>query len=309
MSTIKHSARRDHSVGILYALGAFGIWGAVLPIYMKVLAGVSVLEILGHRIVWAALFAALLITIFGRWREVRQALTPRSLALLMVSATLITVNWVAYIIGVTDGRIVETSLGYFMTPLVNVALGTLVLGERLRRLQLAACLIAAIGVAIPIVGAGGIPWISLSLAFSFGCYGLVRKIVPVESLVGFLVEATILTPVAGGYLLWLAARGDGAFALTAPLTDLLLIGAGVITALPLIWFAAAARKLPLSMIGLLQYSAPSCSFLLGVFAYGEPFTPVRAATFACIWSALALYSIDMVRAQQRMARPLATRNA
>ncbi|HWG80129.1 MAG TPA: EamA family transporter RarD [Stellaceae bacterium] len=304
------SLRRQHRIGLIYALGAFTAWGVVLPIYLKALADVPVLEILAHRIVWGALFALALVAGLGRWRELSQLLVPRTMALLLVSALLVTINWVTYIYAVSNRHIVETSLGYFMNPLVSVALGMLVLGERLRLLQLAACLVAGAGVAILAATTGGLPWIALTLAFSFGFYGLVRKVVAVESLIGFSFEASILAPIAALYLLWLWASGQNSFGLATPARDALLLGAGVVTALPLIWFAASARKLPLTTIGLLQFSSPSATFLLGVFVYDEPFSAGEATTFACIWLALLLYAGDAVRARAMERQPrIAARSA
>ncbi len=303
MSDGLHASRRNHRIGLFYAFGAFGAWGVVLPVYIKALDGVPVLEILAHRVTWATLFALILVAALGRGRELRQLFVPRTVRLLLLSAALVTVNWVTYIFAVATGHIVETSLGYFMNPLVSVALGLLVLGERLRRLQIAACAVAAIGVAILAGASGGLPWIALTLAFSFGVYGLVRKTVAVESLTGFTFEAAILTPAAAGYLLWLAATGRSSFGVATPGRDALLLGAGVVTALPLIWFAAAARKLPLTNIGLLQFTSPSATFILGVFVYGEPFSAAEAATFACVWLALVLYVADALLAPRR-AMPL-----
>jgi chloramphenicol-sensitive protein RarD len=289
MSEAKRSERR---AGFLYALGALGLWGLVLPIYIKALAAVPVVEILAHRILWAALFTLVLLALLGRLRTLGTVLVPRSLGLLVLSAALVTVNWVTYVVAVINDNLLAASLGYFLNPLVSIALGMLVLGERLRPRQLLACGIAAIGVLILAVAIRGVPWIALSLALSFGCYGLVRKVVAVEALAGFTFEVGILAPVAAGYLLWLAATGRGAFARAAPGLDLLLLGSGLVTALPLVWFAAAARKLPLTTIGLLQFTAPSAAFLLGVFVYGEPFGAAQAACFGCIWLALLVYSLD-----------------
>jgi chloramphenicol-sensitive protein RarD len=290
---------RERRMGFVYAGGAFALWGVVLPIYIKALTGVPVLEILCHRIVWATVFALLLLAVSFRLHELRRVLVPRTLALLVLSATLVTINWVTYIVAVLAGHIVAASLGYFLNPLVSVALGMLVLGERLRPRQLAACGMAAAGVLILAAATQNVPWIALTLALSFGLYGLVRKVVAVEALVGFAFEAATLTPLAGGYLLWLAATGRGTFALGAPSLDALLMVSGLLTALPLIWFAAAARKLPLTTIGLLQFTAPSAAFLLGVFAYGEPFGAAEAATFGCIWLALLVYSLDAFLTSRR----------
>lgn len=305
MSDTERPRRRDTRTGFLYAAGCFGVWGLVMPVYMKALASVPVLEILSHRVIWASAFAALLITAAGRWREVRAALEGRNLRLLLVSSVLVTANWVTYILAIIHDHLLDTALGYYMNPLVSVALGMIFLGERLRPLQIAACAIAAAGVGLMAATAGTVPWIALTLAFSFGFYGLVRKVVRVEALVGFLVEASMVMPLALGYLLWLAVAGEPAFSRAAPGIDALLLGAGVVTALPLIWFAAAARKLPLSVLGLLQYSSPSFAFLLGILVYGEPFTRAEAVTFACIWLALAVYTVDAMLAQRRAAAALA----
>jgi chloramphenicol-sensitive protein RarD len=295
------SRRRQHRIGLLYALGAFTAWGVVLPIYLKALADVPVPEILAHRIVWGALFALALVVGLGRRRELNQLLAPRTLALLLLSALLVTVNWVTYIYAISSSQIVETSLGYFMNPLVSVALGMLVLREQLRPLQIAACLVAGLGVAILAAATGGLPWIALTLAISFGLYGLVRKVVAVESLIGFTFEASILAPIAGIYLLWLAATGQSSFGPATPVRDALLLGAGMVTALPLIWFAASARKLPLTTIGLLQFTSPCATFILGVFVYDEPFSAAMAATFASIWLALLLYIADALFARHALA--------
>lgn len=289
-----NTGQHERRAGYLYAFGAFALWGLVLPIYIKALKAVPVVEILAHRILWAALFALLLLAFLGRLRLLRTVLLPRSLGLLVLSAALVTINWVTYVIAVTHDNLLAASLGYFLNPLVSIALGMLVLGERLKPRQLAACGVAAVGVLILAAATRGVPWIALSLALSFGCYGLVRKVVAVEALAGFAFEVAILAPLAAGYLVWLGATGGGAFALATPGLDLLLLGSGLFTALPLVWFAAAARKLPLTTIGLLQFTAPSAAFLLGIFAFGEPFGAAQAACFGCIWLALLLYSLDTV---------------
>jgi chloramphenicol-sensitive protein RarD len=307
MSDDERARRRDQRIGLFYMLGAYAFWGVALPVYLKALKGVPVLEILAHRVVWATVFALLLIAVPGRIGEMRRVLAPRTLRLLLISAALVTANWVIYIVAVTSDHIVDASLGYFMNPLVSVALGMAVLGEKLRRLQTAACIAAAAGVALLTASSGGMPWISLGLAFSFGLYGLVRKVVAVEALVGFTFEAMLLTPLAVGYLLFLAVRGEGSFAAATPLHDALLVGAGIVTALPLIWFAAGARKLPLTVVGVLQFLSPCGTLLLGVFVYGEPFGGVQAVCFAAIWLALVLYLADAlgVRGRRRFRPPRA----
>ena len=301
MSDNERARRRERRIGLVYMLGAYACWGVVMPVYLKALKGVPVFEILAHRVVWATLFALMLIAALGRFGEMRRVLAPRTLRLLLISAALVTANWVIYIVAVTSDRIVEASLGYFMNPLVSVALGMAALGERLRRLQVAACSVAALGIVLLAASSEGVPWISLALAFSFGLYGLVRKVVAVEALAGFTFEAMLLTPLATGYLLFLAAEGESSFVAAAPLRDALLMGAGIVTALPLIWFAAGTRKLPLTVVGVLQFLSPCATFILGVFVYGEPFSRGEAACFAAIWLALALYITDALGARHRAA--------
>jgi chloramphenicol-sensitive protein RarD len=283
---------REYRLGLIYAFGAFAFWGVVLPVYTKLLKEVSAFEILAHRILWGALAAGALVALTRGWAGVRGALTWRVIGTLALSATLVTTNWTVYIIAVLSEHIVDASLGYFLNPLVSIALGMVFLGERLRPLQGVACAIAALGVAVPIVLRGGVPWIALTLAFSFGLYGLVRKVVRVDALTGFLVEVVLLTPFAAAYLSVLILQGGSAFAAGRPGLDALLVGAGIVTAIPLILFSAGARRLPLTMVGLLQFTSPSMTLLLGVLLYGEPFTWVHAATFGCIWIACAVTILD-----------------
>lgn len=295
------AARRAYWTGIAYALAAFGAWGIVNPLYIKALSAASAFEIMAHRIVWSALLAAVLVGVSHGWAAIDNALRPRNLLLLGCSAVLITVNWTIFLLSIFNAHLVEASFGYFINPLVSVALGVAVLGERLRPMQLAACGIAALGIAVPIVARGTVPWIALTLAATFGLYGLVRKVVRVESLVGFAVEVGLLAPAAALYLVHLWATGGSAFTAATPGRDALLVGSGAITAGPLIWFAAAARRLPLSTVGILQFIAPTGGLLLGVFAFGEPFTLVEGVAFGCIWTALALYVADALRVPRRAA--------
>ena len=294
---------REYRLGLACALGAFAFWGLVLPVYTKLLKEVSPFEILAHRIVWGALAAGALLFATRGWSAARHTLTWRSLGALAVSAVLVTINWTVYIIAVLSEHIVDTSLGYFLNPLVSIALGMIFLGERLRPLQAVGCAIAAVGVAVPILIIGGVPWIALTLAFSFGLYGLVRKLVRVDALAGFFVEVALLTPLAAAYLAVLATRGEILFSPSRPGLDLLLAGAGIVTAIPLILFSAGARRLPLTMLGLLQFTSPSLTLLLGVFLYGEPFTWVQAATFGCIWTACALTMLDALLSRRRGSPP------
>ena len=295
---------RGGPAGVLYALAAFGTWGLVAPVHFRLLAAVPAFEVLAQRIVWSTLFALALIAARRRLGELGAVFgRPGALRLLCLSAALVAVNWLVYIWAVSTGRMVEASLGYFINPLVNVVLGILFLGERLRPAQVAACGLAALGVAVLTAAAGTVPWISLALALTFGFYGLIRKTVRVEPLIGFCVESLVLSPFALGYVLLLGLTGATVFLKGDGRLDLLLVLTAVTTSAPLIWFAAAAQRLKLSTVGLLQYLAPTCLLALGVFAYGEPFTGVEAVAFAAIWSGLALYSADAFRSAVSRAGP------
>ena len=293
--------RRRGVAGILYALGAFGTWGLIAPVHFKLLADVSPLEILAQRIVWSCVLALSLIAAQGLWADVRRALRPVTLPLLCLSALLVGLNWLVYIWAITAGHLVEASLGYFINPLVNVVLGIIFLGERLTRLQKAACGLAAVGVLVMAIAAGVIPWVALSLGISFGFYGLIRKSIKVDPLIGFFVETLVLLPFSAGYVLWLLASGTSAMLRGDLMLTLLLVLTGGTTSAPLIWFAAAAQRLRLSTVGLLQYFSPSCLLLLGTFVYGERFTAVDAVAFGAIWTALALYSFDALAGSRARA--------
>lgn len=290
-------------VGALYALAAFLIWGGV-PIYFKAVARVPAIEILAHRVVWSVVFVTALLFFLRRWHAVRTALVDRRIfATLAFTAVLISGNWLIYIWAITHDRILETSLGYFINPLVSVVLGVMFLRERLNAWQWCAVLLASAGVANLMLGYGQLPWVALTLALSFGIYGLVRKVAMVDAFSGLFVETLILCPVALAYLAYLGVTGIGTFTATDWLFDGLLALSGVVTALPLILFTQAAKRLRLSTLGFFQYIAPSMSFVLAVFIYDEPFTRVHAATFACIWLALAIYTADT--SLRRRAAPTA----
>ncbi len=296
-------ARRTRT-GVLYALAAFSMWGLAVPLHFKLVSAVPALQILAHRIVWASAFALGLILIGRQWRRLVEALTSGSrLLLLGLSAGLIAVNWLIYIWAVNSGHLVQTSLGYFINPLLNVVLGVLFLRERLSPAQTVACLVAALGVLVLAGTSGEMPWVALALACSFGCYGLVRKIVPVAPLVGFCVESLLLTPLALGYLAWVVMKGQSPAFQGDLRLDALLILTGLSTALPLIWFAAGAQRLKLSTIGLLQYLAPSGQLGLGVLAYGEEFGWTDAFAFGLIWVALAIYTGSALRSAPPVAKP------
>lgn len=288
--------------GLLLGLGAYLVWG-LLPAFLKLLAEAPPLQILAHRIVWSALLLAAVVTAARRWRKVAVALrTPRLLAILAVTAALIAGNWLIYIWAVNSGHVLETSLGYFINPLLNVALGVLVLRERLAPAQLAAVALAAAGVIYLGFAQGVVPWVSLGLAVAFGLYGLLRKMAPVDPLSGLFVETLLLTPAALGFLLMLAAQDHGSFGADLRLS-LLLVASGAVTAAPLLMFAAAGKRLRYATIGLLQYVAPTLQFLLAVLAFGEALTAAHLVAFGLIWAGLAIFATDALRAER--ARRLA----
>lgn len=279
--------------GLALAIGSYALWG-VLPLYFHALASVPALQVLAHRVVWSVLLLVVLVAALGRGRAILVAARGRTLLLLFASAALIAVNWLVYIWAVQHGHVLEASLGYFINPLVSVALGMVFLGERLRRVQGIAIAIAAAGVSVMAVAGGGAILISLALAFSFGLYGLVRKVAAIDALGGLTVETVLLTPLAAIWLAHAATLGQTGFGQSAAI-DALILAAGVVTATPLLMFAVAARRLPLSMMGLLQYVAPTLQFIIGL-SLGEPLRIVHLVTFAAIWSGCALYAWDSIRA-------------
>ncbi len=291
----------ESSRGYVYALSAYLIWGLVLPIYMKLLSHVSPLEIVGHRILWALPFAVLVLVKGGQWAGIGRLLTPRILGLMTLTAALISVNWGTYVVAIVTGHGVEAALGYYINPLINVLLAAVFLGERPNRPQAAAIALAALGVAILTVKAGGLPWVSLILAVSFGLYGLLRKTVPVGASEGFFLEIAILFLPALGLTLWITLRGENHFAVDTGET-LLLVGAGIVTAVPLILYAAAARILRFTTMGLLQYLSPTLIALTAVFVFGEPFGLWQGVAFAFIWAGLAIYT-GSIFAGRRAQRP------
>jgi len=293
---------RERRAGLAYGLAAYGAWG-VFPIYLKAVRTVPILEVLCHRVVWALAILLVLTGVRGELRAVADALRHRRALLVLSGSTVfIALNWLVYIYSVTHDRILESSLGYYINPLISVLLGVVLLRERLEPLMKAAALLAAAGVVWLAIGLGQLPWISLVLAFSFGLYGLLRKIAPVGALTGLTVETLLLAPLAAGYLVWAEARGRATFLSGRWGIDVLLLLAGPVTAIPLLCFAAAARRLPLSTIGFMQYISPTLQFLLAVTVYGEPFDHARAGAFACIWVAVALFAYDSVR--RRAPRPV-----
>ncbi len=286
--------KNESAAGALFSAAAFLIWG-ISPLYWKLLKSVPALEIIMHRIVWS--FAFLLPLILYQRQEkdfVRIFRKPAMLLTLAATSCLIASNWLIYIWAVNNGHVIEASLGYYINPLVNVLLGRIFLKEHLRPFQKTAVLLAASGVLCLTVYYGAFPWISLVLAFSFGIYGLIRKVISVSSLHGLAAETFLLSLPAAFWLISLKTGNSGAFLQIDRQTDLLLMGAALVTALPLLLFTIGARRLTLSTLGFLQYIAPSCMFLLGIFVFGEPFTRIQMLTFSLIWTALILYSADSV---------------
>jgi chloramphenicol-sensitive protein RarD len=284
---------------VLFALGAFCFWG-LNPIYFHAVRQVPAVELLAHRIVWSVPLTVLLIALGRDWRGLRVALGDwRTMRTLLFTSCLVALNWFTFIHAVTTHRIIEASLGYFINPLVNVLLGMLFLRERLSRPQVVAVLLALAGTLNLALSYGTLPWITLVLAVSFGFYGLLRKTVRIESVNGLFVETALLCPLALSYLAWLAWRGVGSFTAHGGRIDLLLICAGVVTAVPLVWFTSAARRLRYITIGILQYVAPTLQLLLGVRLYHESFTAVHRVTFGLIWAGLAVFVVDAVVRQRR----------
>jgi chloramphenicol-sensitive protein RarD len=290
------SSHEEAGKGLLCGLFAYLIWGC-FPVYFKAFGSVPAFQVVSHRIVWSVLFLLLLSFRPGRWNDIRTALTDkRSLLILVTTALLIATNWLVFIIAVGHGQVLQSSLGYFITPFVSVLLGLVFLKEQLRRLQLVALLLAAAGVITLTIQYGSIPWSALILAATFGSYGLLRKVVKTDALAGLTVETIVLAPIALAYLLYSAWRGEGAFLASGIKINLLLMSAGVVTAVPLLLFAAAARRLRLATIGFLQYITPTMHFLLAVVVYNEPFSSTHLVSFLCIWAGLVCYSWDAWRA-------------
>ena len=271
-----------------------------MPLYWKALAGVPATQILSHRVVWALVFNAVVLTVLRRWSWVRSVVKDRRLLLLLGASSIsLSLNWLIYIWAVNNGPLVESSLGYFMNPLVNVALGVLVFKERLRPGQWAAIAIAAAGVAHLTISSGAPPWIALALAASFGVYGALRKVARLESFEGLTAETALIAPLAAAWLIYEGASGNGAFGASLPQT-ILLVAAGALTAIPLLLFSIGVRSLPMSTLGLLQYVSPTLQFLLGVFLYSEPLDATRVIGFVAVWAALVLYTGEQIWRQKRV---------
>lgn len=286
--------------GVLYGILAYLLWG-MIPIYFKLIQTTPALQILGHRIVWSFVLLIGILTLRHEWRNFRlAAFHKKTLLVYTAAALLLAVNWGTYVWAVNAGYIVESSLGYFINPLVNVLLGVVFLRERLRPIQWAPIGLAALGVAYMTISYGQLPWIALVLAFSFGLYGLVKKVASLNSLHGLTLETAILFIPALLFLLFAEQQGNGSMGHTTLLINLLLMGTAIVTVLPLLLFGAAVRSIPLSLIGLLQYVAPTCQFLIGVLIYHEPFTHERLIGFSMIWTALIFLWAEGMIARRRM---------
>lgn len=278
--------------GTLNGLGAYILWG-FFPIYWKLLHDVPALQVIGHRIGWSFLLLIAVILLTKQWKDFRAAaLKPKTIGIYAIAGVLLSINWLVYVWGVNAGFIIETSLGYFINPLFSVLLGVIFLRERLRSAQWVPIGLAAAGVIYLTITYGRLPWIALSLAFSFGLYGLAKKLAPLGSLYGLTLETAIVFPFALVYLVLVGFAGTGSFLREGSLTDLLLIGTGAVTSIPLLMFASAAREIPLTMIGVLQYIAPTLQFLVGIFLYHEPFDHSRLIGFSLVWLALIIFWIE-----------------
>lgn len=290
--------------GIWNGLAAYVMWG-FFPIYWKLLHDVPALQVIGHRIGWSFILLVGVILATNQWKAFRSAaLAHKVIGIYAIAGVLLSINWLVYIWGVNSGFIVETSLGYFINPLISVLLGVVFLRERLRPLQWIPVGLAAVGVIYLTVTYGRLPWIALSLAFSFGIYGLVKKLAPLGSLYGLTLETALVFPFAFLYLAFTHRTGTGAFLHQGVLTDILLIGTGAVTSIPLLMFASAARQIPLTMIGILQYVAPTLQFLIGVFLYHEPFDQSRLIGFSLVWLALLIFWVENYLANRVPVQPI-----
>ncbi|HEX6877639.1 MAG TPA: EamA family transporter RarD [Nocardioidaceae bacterium] len=295
--------------GFVLGAAAYAMWG-LFPLYWPLLRPAGAVEILAHRIFWSLVVMALLVVLLGRTRHLRGVIDDRrTLGILAVAAAVITVNWGTYIWGVNNGHVVETSLGYFINPLVTVLMGVVILGERLRRLQWVAMGIATLAVLGLTVEYGRPPWVALALAFSFGSYGLAKKKANVGAVESLTVETLVLAPLAAGYILWLVEQNTSTFGAEGASHALLITTAGVVTAVPLICFGAAATRVSMTTIGLLQYLAPTIQFALGVLLFHEAMPPMRWGGFALVWLALVIFTYEALNHRRRQLRLTAEASA
>jgi chloramphenicol-sensitive protein RarD len=291
--------------GILYGIGAYALWG-IFPIYWKLFYQVPALQVIGHRIGWSLIALIIFILLTRQWPDFHSvAFNPRTIGIYGIAGAVISINWLVYVWGVNAGFIVEASLGYFINPLLSVLLGVVFLRERLRSVQWVSIILTAAGVIYLTVVYGRLPWIALSLALSFAFYGLVKKLAPLGSFYGLTLETGIIFPIALIYLALVQICGNGVFLRDSLQVDLLLVGAGVVTTIPLLMFASAAREIPLTMIGILQYIAPTLQFLIGVFVYKEPFDHTHLIGYGTIWAASIIFWVENFLAHRIPVKPIA----
>lgn len=292
-------ARREARRGFLFALSAYLLWG-FQPLFMKALVHIPADEILAHRIIWSVPVAGLILVVLGRTADLKAAFrSPHTLVMAAVTACLVTFNWGIYVWAIVTDRAVETALGYYINPLVSIVFGAVLLGERMSKAQLVAITLASLAVIVLTVDAGGLPWISLSLALSFAVYGYLRKTLPIGPSQGFFLEVLILLVPATLYVVWLQHRGEGHFLPSNPTDIALLIACGPVTTAPLVLYAFGAKLLRYSTIGIMQYIAPSIVFLLAIFVFHEPFDTTKAVAFGLIWTGLAIYTWSMLAAARK----------
>ena len=290
--------------GIWYGIAAYAMWG-FFPIYWKFLHEVPALQVIGHRIGWSFILLLIYILATKQWSNFRSvSFNRKTLGIYAIAGVLLSINWLIYVWGVNAGFIVETSLGYFINPLLSVSFGVLFLREKLRPMQWVPVGIATIGVIYLTVTYGHLPWIALSLAVSFGLYGLVKKLSPLGSVYGLTLETGIVFPIALIYLTFVQTNGSGAFLHDGAIVDILLIGAGIVTTIPLLMFASAAKQIPLNMVGILQYLAPTFQFLIGVFIYKEPFDHNHLIGFSIVWVALVIFAAENIIARRNPVEPI-----
>lgn len=295
--------KKKKTTGILYTFLAFSSWG-LLPCYWKLLQEVPALEILAHRILWSFLFIALLLFLSEQRGSLQRAVVvKKNLALTALCGVIISGNWYTYIWAVNTGRVVETSLGYYINPLIVVFLGMIVFQERLNPWQITAFLLALVGVFIMTIEYGQIPWVAVTLALTFASYGLLKKIIPLDAMVGLTMETFFLLPFALAYILFIQIRGTGSLGVLSLPSVFILMGTGIITATPLLWFAKGARRVEFSTIGFMQYIAPTITLYLGIFVFQEQFTRTHLLSFACIWTALLLFSFSLGCQLKRPSHP------
>ncbi|WP_011580310.1 MULTISPECIES: EamA family transporter RarD [Chelativorans] len=288
-------SKGDSAQGFLFAFSAYFLWG-LLPIFLKMVAHIPPMEVVAHRVVWSVPIAAVVLLLLGRTADVRKALrSPRTLLLAALTASLITANWGLYVWAIATDRALDTALGYYINPLVSIAMAAVFLGEKFTRLQLAAVALATAAVAVLTIESGGLPWLSLMIAMTFAVYGFLRKTLPIGPSQGFFLEVLILSVPALAYIAWLQWTGQGHFGLGQPENMVLLLACGPVTACPFLLYAFGAKALRYATIGIMQYIAPSMVFITAVFIFKEPFSRVQAFTFALIWIALALYTWPMLR--------------